>query len=157
MVHYETLLLAKTEVTEEELAGVEKFFEKSISDAQGTMHVFDRWGKLKLAFSIKSQTYGIYALVRYTLPKAKESTAMLGEVDRFLQIKCHDFILRHLTKNLKTNAAAPYIKPESSTAARSESLDSFLKDSKIENLLTSVDSAHKMGHSMLDDEDNNND
>ena len=153
MVHYETLLLAKTESTEEELKALESFFDKAVSEARGTVHIFDRWGKLKLSYPIKNNNYGIYALVRYSIPDDADIQGMLNEVHRFLKIKCHAFILRHLTKNLLTSAAAPYIKPETSAAPR-ESFDSFLKESKIENLLTSVDTAQKPG-AEEDDEENN--
>lgn len=151
MVHYETLLLAKTEISEEELKALESFFDKAISEQQGSVHIFDRWGKLKLAYPIKNNSYGIYSLVRYSLPNEAAAQSILADVERFLKIKCHTFMLRHLTKKLNTSASAPYIKPETSTVPR-ESFDSFLKESKIENLLTSVDTAQKTD----EDEENDN-
>ena len=151
MQRYETLLLARTEATEDDLGMVEKYFDQLLSDSQGTLDSFDRWGKYRLAYPVKKDTHGVYILVRYQIPESRISK-MLVEIDRFMKIKCSNFIMRYVNIRLDPNASSTYIKPEPMDITRpGGSLDTLLKDNKIESLLSSVDGRH----SMHNDDDNN--
>ena len=149
MQRYETLLLARIEATEDDLSMVEKHFDQLLSDAQGTLDSFDRWGKYRLAYPIKKDNHGVYILVRYQIPENRISN-MLVEIDRFMKIKCNNIIMRYVNIKLDPHASSTYIKPEPMDIARAGSLDTLLKDNKIESLLSSVDSARR---SQEDDKD----
>ena len=142
MLRYETLILARPEITQDELALLETQFDKLVSSStKGKLSSFDRWGKYRLCYPVGKNEYGIYILARYEL----DSTGALGEVfknvDTFLKIKCNDFVMRHVHIKLAKNAPALYQKPDALDASRSANIDSFLKESKVENLLSSVDAA----------------
>lgn len=138
MVRYETLILARPEITEDELAHIEQFFYKHIPDSKGKVSIFDKWGKYPLAYPIKKNTYGTYVLVRYELNDDMLNT-FAQELDSFFKIKCNEYVLRSATVKLKANAPTTYIKPESLETTRSTSVESFLKDNKMEGLLNTVD------------------
>ncbi len=154
---YETLLLARTETTEDDMSMIERQFDKVISDAKGKLSSFDKWGKFRLSFPVNKNTHGVYVLARYEVP-AVGTADILQELDRFLKIKCNEIVMRHVTIKLKENAPATYQRPETIDMSRQGSLDTFLKDNKIENLLSSVDPVKGKGRGHdLDEDDINND
>ncbi len=138
MSRYETLILTSPEITEDEVGQLERHFYNHLSDNNGNVSAFDKWGKLRLAYPVKKNDYGSYILVRY---EASEdyTNAFLKELDTFFKIKCNDFVMRHVTIKLRKDAPIAYLKPESIDSTRSSSVDSFLKDNKMEGLLSSVD------------------
>ncbi|MFA6527800.1 MAG: 30S ribosomal protein S6 [Candidatus Babeliales bacterium] len=137
MLHkYETLLLARTEITNDELATIERYLDKHLADNGGKVVVFDKWGKLRLAYPIDGSEYGIYILARYDVPVEKV-TAVLKEIETFFKLKCSDFILRTLSVRLPANAATTYQRPDSVEMGRNVTGDTFLKDNKMD-LLSSV-------------------
>jgi small subunit ribosomal protein S6 len=141
MQRYETLLLAKTEISEDDLSMLERQIDQIVSSAQGVMETFDKWGKYRLAYPVKKNTHGIYILTRYKLPSA-QATRIIRDIDQFFKIKCNELIMRHVTAVLKADAPLSYAKPDPIDVARSSSFDSYLKEGgKIENLLNSVDTA----------------
>jgi small subunit ribosomal protein S6 len=137
MLRYETLLLARTDITDNDLSMIEKQFDKHTSEAKGRLISFDKWGKLRLAYSIKKSTHGVYVLVRYELPPLAVST-VITELDSFFKIKCSDIVLRYVTAKVDPSAPAIYPRPDA-IEGRTGSLDNFLKENKIDNLLSSVD------------------
>ena len=138
MLHYETLLLTRIEITEDDASMLERTFDKIISDIGGKLITFDRWGKYRLAYPIKKNTHGVYILTRYQLPsnKAQETHQ---ELDSFLKIKCNDLVIRHLNIKLDPNEPISYQKPEPVDASSRSSLDKFFKENKVEKLLSSVE------------------
>lgn len=139
MSRYETLILTSPEITEDEARQLEQHFYNHLVDNKGQVTTFDKWGKFRLAYPIKKNDYGVYILVRYEAAE-DYTTTFMKELDTFFKIKCNDFVLRHATIKLKKNAPTSYLKPESLDSARSSSVESFLKDNKMEGLLSSVDS-----------------
>jgi small subunit ribosomal protein S6 len=147
MLRYETLLLGKTEMTEDDIAALERSFDTIITAGQGKLSSFDKWGKYRLAFPVEKQTQGIYILVRYELPVAGTG-ATINKVDEFLKIKCNELVLRHVNIRLKANAPTTYMKPDPIDAIRTGTVDAFIKDNKIDTLLNSV---HDADDSSADD------
>jgi small subunit ribosomal protein S6 len=137
--NYETLLLARTEITNDELSLIEKFYDKHLADVQGKIILFDKWGKLRLAYPINKSEYGVYILVRYQIPRHNVA-AILKELDTFLKLKCSEFILRSVTVKLDANAPMIYARPDTVEMGRSGSFDTFLKENKMD-LLHSVGGA----------------
>lgn len=133
MLLYETLILSNTHITNDEISVIEDFFDKLISNSDGMVKSFDKWGKYRLAYPIKKHDYGMYLLVRYELPLIKVAN-ILKELDSFLKIKCNETVLRSVTKRLDSDAPLEYRRPEP-VDARSGSLDTFLKENKMEGFL----------------------
>ena len=137
---YETLLLARTETTDDELSMIEQQLDKIFTQANGALSSFDKWGKYQLAYPVNKNSYGIYLLARYEVPKDGVAT-VLKEVDSFLKIKCNEIILRHLTVKLDASAPVAYQRPDSMDTSRTTSGLDTLKEQKIEQLLDSVESS----------------
>jgi len=138
MLRYETLVLARTEITNDELSLLEKFFDSHVANAQGKVDAFDKWGKLRLAYQVNKSEYGVFVLARFQLPLANVG-AIIKEIDSFLKFKCNEFVLRHVTTKLTSNAPTAYQRPDSVDVGRSSNLDAFLKENKVENLLKTVE------------------
>ena len=148
--NYETLLLARTEITNDEISSIEKFYDKHLSDAQGKIILFDKWGKLRLAYPINKSEYGVFMLVRFQIPRHNVA-AILKELDTFLKLKCTEFILRTVTVKLAPNAPMTYAKPDPVEMGRSGNFDTFLKENKMD-LLSSVKSASERDFEVGGDE-----
>ena len=138
-IKYETLMLARTEITDDELNTIENFFDKVCSDSEGKLTAFDKWGKYQLAYPVKKNSYGVYVLARYELPE-KAVTQTFKNVETFLKIKCQETVLRNVTIKLAPEATIAYQKPEPLDSNRTGGIDAMLKEGKIENLLDSVES-----------------
>lgn len=138
MSRYETLILTSPEITEDEIGQIEKHFYNHLVDANGQVTAFDRWGKFRLAYPIKTNDYGVYILIRFESSETY-TVAFMKELDTFFKIKCNDFVLRSVTMKLNKNAPTAYIKPEALDTTRSSNVESFLKDNKMDGLLSSVD------------------
>ncbi len=164
MVRYEVLLLARTEVTEDEIKILEEGLEAAAKKSQGSMISFDRWGKYRLAYPVDGSSYGVYMLARFELPKAVSFQA-LQSIDQFIKVKCDTFVMRHTNTKLHATASLVYNKPESLDMVRPSRSEGFLKDGKMESLLSSVDASshgedpsrrrsfHASAHSSADLED----
>lgn len=140
-LRYETLLLVSTDVTDDELSMIEKNFDLISSNAKGKVSRFDKWGKYRLAYPVNKSAYGIYILVRFELPKETAKTA-LPEFETLLKIKCNEIVWRHVTVRLAPNAPQTYHKPEPVDVARTNNIDSILKENRVGSLLDSVDNVH---------------
>lgn len=147
MLRYETLFLARTELTDDEASMIEKNLERLVQDAQGKLDSFDKWGKYRLAYSVNKSSQGVYILARYQAPNANVAK-LVHELDQFLKLKCNETVLRHVNIKLKPNAPATYIKPDTVDMTRTGSLDSFFKDNKIENLLNTSEHGSDKGRGL---------
>jgi ribosomal protein S6 len=139
-LQYETLILAPTEITEDEISTIESLFDKVCSQAQGKLANFDKWGKFQLAYPVKKNSYGVYILARYELPKDSVSEA-LSSINTFIRLKCGDFIMRHMNIKLDRVAASTYFKPDALDASNTGNMQTFIEENKIGNLLDSVDAS----------------
>jgi small subunit ribosomal protein S6 len=147
MQRYETLLLIKTEISEDDLSMIERQIDQFVSSAKGVMETFDKWGKYRLAYPVKKNTHGIYALIRYKIP-ADQAETVTREINQFFKIKCNELVMRHVTMMLKANTPTNYAKPDPIDVTRSGSFDSYLKEGgKIDSLLSSVDTKSQRTHS----------
>ena len=132
---YETLMLLSTEMTNDELAAIEQQFEHLISQAKGEMFSFDKWGKYHLAYPVNKNDYGVYVLTRYNLPQGALAD-ITKELNHFFKIKCSDVVMRFVNKRLDEDAPKDYIKPEPVDSGGRKSFDSFIKDNKMQGILS---------------------
>ena len=135
MIQYETLMLTSTQITHDELAFLEREFEKIATQAKGHLKSFDRWGKYRLAYPIKKNDYGVYILARYEVPQEVLS-AVTENITTFFRIKCNDIVMRYINVRLAPGASSVYVKPEAVDAKGMSDIDSFIKENKMEGILS---------------------
>lgn len=146
MIRYETLMLARTEITNDELNSIESRFEELAKQGGGSVVNFDKWGKHRLAYAVEKHAYGVYILVRFDLNAHNEKlSTTLQDVETFMRVKCNEIIMRHVTVRLDAKAPAVYARPEAVDSARASNIDAIIKESK--NLLDSVESSDDEGMS----------
>ncbi len=123
MKHYETLLLLRTDSTEDKVQLLEKTISTAVENSNGVVVTFDKWGKYKLAYPIGNQSYGIYILSRYDLPDDKTRT-FFADFNNSMQVKFSDFIMRHVNVIIKpAMAGLEYKKPSAIDESESVSSD----------------------------------
>lgn len=137
MSRYETLFLASTEITDDEIASIEHYLDKQLATVKGKLTVFDKWGKYRLAYPVNKSDYGVYILARYEIGDSSGITNFVKELDSFVKIKCDEFIMRYTSVKLSQNAPAAYIKPDPIDAGRTTNVDKFVKEHKMEGILES--------------------
>ena len=111
MVRYETLMLVRSESTAEERAFLEKSISGLVAQFNGVLNTFDQWGKLRLAYPVEKENYGLYILVRYEL-KSDVVVKFLKDLSMFFRIKTGEFVFRHTTVRIPAGASATYAHPE---------------------------------------------
>ena len=137
MLRYETLFLASTEITDDEISLIEHYLDKELAAVKGKLSVFDKWGKYRLAYPVEKSDYGVYILARYEISDNDKVTKFVNELDSFVKIKCDEFIMRYATVKLPKNAPAAYIKPDPIDAGRTTNVDKFVKEHHMEGILGS--------------------
>lgn len=137
MLRYETLVLANSHVTKDELDMLEKYFDDITAQFKGRLVIFDNWGKQRLAYTVKHNDYGVYVLIRYEVPQ-ESATGIFKEIESFFRLKYNEISLRHVTVKLDAKKGAEYSKPES-VNSRVGNLDSFIRENKIDKFLDSQD------------------
>lgn len=138
MLRYETLFLAVPEITADESRSLEQGVEAILKNHDAALDSFDRWGKIRLAYTVKNNDYGVYFLVRYSCADGKKAQLLTNELRTFVNIKCDDLVMRFLTTKLDVNKPLEYRRPESVEEHSSRDVDTFLKENKMEGLLPSL-------------------
>lgn len=111
MKHYETLLLVRTDATEEKIKTLEKAIEGSLKKVEGKITRFDKWGKYKLAYPVQKQNYGVYILSRYELPDGCAND-FFKDFEINIRVRHADFLMRHVSVALTAaQAEADYKRP----------------------------------------------
>ncbi len=97
--HYEILFIIPNKFTEDEAKQIVAKVEDVITQGGGEISYREYWGKKKLAYEIKHNAYGYYALAEFNMEKA----AVLA-VDQNLKLSTD--VLRHqiVAKKMKTEA-----------------------------------------------------
>jgi small subunit ribosomal protein S6 len=91
--HYELLLILDPSLDERTVAPSIDTFLNVIRQGGGTVESVDVWGKRRLAYEIKKNAEGIYAII-----KVIAATATVSELDR--QLNLNESVLR--TKIIRT-------------------------------------------------------
>lgn len=125
--HYEILFIIPNKFTEEEAKKISTKIEKVIADDGGQVTFTEFWGKKKLAYKIKNNEYGYYALCEFDL--AKEN---LTKIDRDLRLSTE--ILRHQIVIKKTKTEEELKREEAIRAKINLKKEKIAKEEKtIEN------------------------
>lgn len=95
--HYEILFILPNKFTDDESKKVVEQVGQVITDNDGKITHSEYWGKKKLAYEIKHNAYGYYALFEFDL-----EGSLLAKIDQNLRLSTD--ILRHqiVTKRTKT-------------------------------------------------------
>ncbi len=134
---YEVLVLTVPELTQDESKQIENEIDKLTNKAKGMVLSFERWGKYRLTYPMRANDYGVYFLVRFESPK--EST-LLKDLQDLFRVKLHDIVMRHMVTRLDGEQSLEYQRPKSlEESPTSRDMNTFLKENKMEGLLSSVD------------------
>jgi small subunit ribosomal protein S6 len=128
MFRYEILMLAVPEITQDEIKQLEDRLEKTIESFKGSIISFERWGKYRLAYSIKKNDYGVYILVRFEINE--KPTALLEELKTIFAVKLNEIVMRHMITKLDPTASLAYNRPHSLEDAPPREVGSFMRDNK---------------------------
>ncbi len=131
---YEVLILTVPEITQDETKQLETELDKLISGSKGSVISFERWGKYKLTYPIRHNDYGVYFLMRFEAPEV-----LTKKVDELFRIKLTNFVMRHIVTALKGDSLLYQRQKSLEEAPASRDMDSFLKENKMEGLLSSVE------------------
>ena len=155
MVHYETLILSVPEITASEAATIEEQMEKVIKNNTGKINSFERWGKYRLAYPVRSNDYGVYFLTRFETEQEDVET-LLKQVEDLFKLKFPQVVMRFMNTRLDAKKPMTYHKPDSLEDIPSQDVDTFLRENKMEGLLKSgsPESAAKEKASAAKEENN---
>lgn len=124
---YELLMLAVPEITEDESKALEKHVEEQVKQGQGSMVLFDRWGKYRLAYPVNKNEYGVYFLARFQAPT---ETNLLDELKRSFVVRLHTTVMRHMISVLDGAVSAAYQRPLSLEETPAREVGSFMREGR---------------------------
>ncbi|OLD65416.1 MAG: 30S ribosomal protein S6 [Acidobacteria bacterium 13_1_40CM_2_68_5] len=107
MLQYETVFIADSTYTDEEIDELIKGYDQIITSAKGKMIKVEKWGKRRLAYAIRRNEEGVYVLMTIECPPS-----LVKELDR--RYRMNDRILRHLVVRVENEAQlgpSPMMKP----------------------------------------------
>jgi len=90
MNHYETLIIIKPTLTEEEIAKQIEQVEQSVTEQNGEIAAINKMGMRKLAYEIDKNPRGFYAVIYYKAP-----ASAIDEIER--KLRYNEDILRFFT------------------------------------------------------------
>lgn len=102
MPFYETVFIARQDLTEKQVKDLTDHFCKIITDHSGKIHKTEQWGLRTLAYRIKKNRKAHYVLIETDTP----APAVI-EMER--QMRLHDDILRYLTVREKDLSKGPSV------------------------------------------------
>lgn len=90
MPYYETVFIARQDVSAKQVEDYTKAFTKIVNDNGGKVKKTESWGLRNLAYKIKKNKKGHYVLIHSDAP-----AAAIAEMER--NIKLNEDVLRHMT------------------------------------------------------------
>ena len=102
MPYYETVLIARQDLTEAQVKDITASFSKIITDAKGKIHKTEFWGLKNFAYRINKARKGHYVLFELDTP----AEALL-EMER--QMRLHEDIVRYQTIRLDALSDGPSV------------------------------------------------
>ena len=102
MPYYETVFIARQDLSTAQVDELAKNFAKIITDNGGKVHKTENWGLKSLAYRIKKNRKGHYVLIESDTPPAA-----LHEMERNLRL--NEDILRYLTVREEALSKGPSV------------------------------------------------
>lgn len=140
MTRYEILMLAAPQITEDEAKSIEKNVADLVKNAKGETLSFERWGKCRLAYAVNKHDYGVYFLTRFEIEK---NPALFKELQSMFRVKYNEIIMRNVVVKLDSKQGLEYKRPHSVEDAPTRDVDSFLRENKMDGLISSDKPAAK--------------
>jgi small subunit ribosomal protein S6 len=100
MAYYETVFIARQDLSPQQVEDLKDKSCKTLTDLGGTIHKTENWGLRTLAYRIKKNRKGHYVLIESDSPPEA-----LQELERILRI--NEDILRYMTVRLKELSKGP--------------------------------------------------
>ncbi len=123
MSFYETVFIARPDLTEAQVTGLIETFSKVITDQKGKITKTEYWGLRTLAYRINKSRKGHYVLLESDAP----SDAVI-EMERLLHL--HEDIMRSLTTRLDELTEGPSCVMDKSGDDREDRKPRYNKDDK---------------------------
>ncbi len=98
---YELMVILDGSLDEDKYKAALDQVEKIIKSKGGTVTALDEWGKRRLAYTIKHQDFGYYAVCRLTAEKAEVPSSIQAS------LKIQDVVLRSMITLAKAKKAVP--------------------------------------------------
>lgn len=102
MAIYETVFIARQDLSDAQVKDITESCEKIIKDGEGQVIKTENWGLRTLAYRIKKNRKGHYVLIESDTP-----APALHEVERTLRL--NEDILRYMTIRLDTASEGPSV------------------------------------------------
>jgi ribosomal protein S6 len=151
MARYELLFITTPEITSDEAQDLQQHIERLVAEHQAELISYERWGKYRLAYPIRSYDYGVYFLSRFEIP-TQQVKAFLDNLQRSLAVKYNELVMRSLVSRLQPHASLAYHRPESLEETPARDVETFLKENKMTGLMGGRRSAHKRDEELHDQE-----
>lgn len=90
MPNYESVFIARQDISAAQVDGLTEAFEKVITDAGGSIAKRENWGLRTMAYKIKKNRKGHYVLLNFDAP-----APALHEMER--QMRINEDVLRYMT------------------------------------------------------------
>jgi len=136
MHQYEVMVILDPTVEEKTVEPSIQKFLKVITDAKGTIDTLSIWGRRRLAYEIKKQTEGIYAVINMTAP----SEAVMRT--KVLRAEDVQFTITPIEYSPERPARKPYAKKgdsDSRSDSRSDSKPSYKKEEAVAEVAAVVE------------------
>ena len=107
MLQYETVFIADPAYVDEEIDELIKGYEQVVTSAGGKVLKVEKWGKRRLAYSIRHHEEGIYVLMTLECP-----ASLVKELDR--RFRMNERIVRHMAVRVESElqlGPSPMMKP----------------------------------------------
>lgn len=105
MAYYETVFIARPDLSQKQVEELTEGFCKIIKDGKGKVHKTEAWGLRNLAYKISKNRKGHYVLIETDTP-----AAALHEMER--QMRLNEDVLRFLTVKNEALSKGPSVMME---------------------------------------------
>ena len=100
MPNYESVFIARQDISAAQVDGLTEAFEKVITDAGGSVAKRENWGLRTMAYKIKKNRKGHYVLLNFDAP-----APALHEMER--QMRINEDVLRYMTVRIEEFEEGP--------------------------------------------------
>lgn len=121
MPYYETVFIARQDLTDAQVKDLIAYFSKIVTDNGGRVHKTEHWGLRNFAYRINKSRRGHYVLLETDTPPAG-----LHEMER--QMRIHEDVIRYLSIREEKLSTGPSIVMDKS--GRDDEDRRFNKDEK---------------------------
>lgn len=102
MPYYESVFIARPDISSAQVDGLVELFEKAIADGGGSIQKKEYWGLRNLAYRIKKNRKGHYMLMNIDAP-----ADAVAEMER--QMRINEDVMRHMTLRVDELEEGPSI------------------------------------------------